>query len=282
MKPGLYFVPTPIGNLGDMTYRALEVLRTADEIWAEDTRNLRKLLNYFDIQKKTQQLFACHDHNEREMTGRLVAKIEEGKVIAYASDAGMPLISDPGFRLVKATQEAKLYYTVLPGASAVPTALALSGMPTDRFAFLGFVPTKDGKRRQFFEEIKGLDMSAVAFDSPRRLMNNLEAAKEILGAEQNLAVVREISKTFEEVAHGSIDEVMASFAERDVKGEIVIVFAPAVLDLGEPEQIADELKDLLETHRVKEAAKIIAERHSLSRNDAYKMALDIVNQDAEN
>ncbi len=278
-KAGLYLVSLPIGNLGDMSFRAIQTLKSADEIWAEDTRNLRKILTYFDIPKAGKNLIACHDHNEREMAPRLIEAIKSGKTIAYTSDAGMPLISDPGFNLVKAMQEAELYYTIIPGPSAVLSAMALSAMPSDKFAFLGFIPNKEGKRKKFFEEIKSLQMSAIAFESPKRLQSSLQSAREVLGDHAEIALIREITKTYEEVIRNTLAKLISDLANHTIKGEIVLVFAPLAKENASPSEIEESLRQHLKDMRVKDASKRVAEQFGLSRNEVYRMALELINQE---
>lgn len=279
MKSGLYLVALPIGNLGDMSFRAVATLKACDQIWAEDTRNIRKLLTHFDIEKSPRDLFACHDHNEREMSERLVTAIQDGVSVAYVSDAGMPVVSDPGYRLVKAVQDAGQYVTVVPGPSAVLSALALSGLPSDRFAFYGFIPNKDGKRGQFFEDIRSSQMTIVAFESPRRVESALEKALNVMGSDAQIAIVREITKTFEEVIRGSIAEVLERLRENPIKGEVVIVFAPVVRVEMDDDDVKDALREALTSMRMKEAVRMVTERHDLQRNRVYDLALEIVNHE---
>ncbi len=279
MQAGLYLVPLPIGNLGDMSFRAIETLKSADQIWAEDTRNLRKILSYFDIPKKPSELMACHDHNEAEMSERLVDAVKGGLRVAYVSDAGMPIISDPGFRLVQKAQEAGIYYTALPGPSAVPTALALSSMPSDRFAFLGFVPTKDAKRREFYENVAQLGMTAIAFESAKRVRESLNMAREVLGGAAKAAIVREISKTFEEVIAGNLGEILERVEAGGIKGEVVLVFAPVEKSILSDAEIIEELQQLSGQMRLKEAVQWVAKSHGLPRKRVYQLALTHINQD---
>lgn len=275
MKAGLYLVATPIGNLGDVTLRALDVLNSADEIWAEDTRNARKLLGLLNVENPSARILACHDHNEAEMAARLAERVAEGARIAYLSDAGMPVISDPGFRLVEAAQAAGLYYTVLPGASAVPAALLLSGLPADRFAFLGFIPNKDGKRQAFFESLKTLQMTAIAFESPKRVKASLAQAMEVLGAEAEAALVREISKTFEEVLKGSLAKLNSELDDREIKGEIVLLFAPVEARALDDDAIKSALLDAMKSQKLNAAVKHVAQMHGLARNRVYDLALEM-------
>ncbi len=277
--PGLYLVALPIGNLGDMTFRAIDTLKSADHVWAEDTRNLRKILSYFDIEKSARDIQSCHDHNEREMAQKMVELIAQGASIAYVSDAGMPLISDPGFRLVQAAQKAGQYYTVLPGASAVPSALALSGLPTDRFAFMGFVPNKKAKRRVFFEEIGQLKMTVLAFESARRIHSSLDDALEVLNPKTPTAITREITKAYEEVIHGSLQEVAEKIRGRELKGEIVLAFGENENPEPDDAEIQAALRAAMENMRLKEAVKSVSDGMNLPKNRVYQLALQIKNQD---
>lgn len=216
----LTVVPTPIGNLGDITLRALEVLRGADVIACEDTRHTRKLLTHFEIEGKS--LVALHDHNEERQVEGLLERLRNGDEVAIVSDAGMPLVSDPGFRVVRAAREAEMEVTVLPGASAPVTALVASGLPPYPHRFAGFLPVKKGRRRRELEEALGRDETAIWFESPHRIAGTLEILAE-LAPEQLVVVARELTKKFETVHRGTAAELAKEFGEKAVKGEIVLL-----------------------------------------------------------
>lgn len=216
----LYLVPTPIGNLEDITLRALRVLREADVVACEDTRTTSVLLQHYDID--TPRL-SYHDHNERQRAPQLIDRMRGGETVALVSDAGSPGISDPGFYLVRACLEAGLKVESLPGPTAFVPALVLSGLPTERFAFEGFLPPKKGRQSRL-ASLAREERTLVFYESPHRLVKTLDQLAEHLGADRQAAVARELSKAFEEVARGTLAELSATFAQRDrVRGEIVLV-----------------------------------------------------------
>lgn len=215
----LVVCPTPIGNLGDITLRALEVLREADAVACEDTRRTRVLLEHFDIRA---ELMSFHEHNERERARELAERIGAGEAIALVSDAGMPVISDPGFVLVRECLQAGLPVEVLPGASAVPVALVASGLPVSRWCFTGFLPRKRGQREQMLADAAE---TLIAFESPKRLGATLEMLARV-DPHRPAAVCRELTKVHEEVVRGSAAELAEHYRERSVKGEVVLVVGP--------------------------------------------------------
>jgi 16S rRNA (cytidine1402-2'-O)-methyltransferase len=219
----LVLVPTPIGNLGDITFRAVSVLKNADIILAEDTRVSSRLMQHLEIEKK---LWAHHKFNEHKTVGSLVSKIQEGNTIALISDAGTPGISDPGFLLVRACVENGVDVECLPGPTALIPALAVSGLPTDKFVFEGFLPQKKGRQKRL-TQLAGEERTIVFYESPFRLVKALTQFAEFLGSERQCCVCRELSKMFEEVKRGTVAELLQYYAEHPPKGEIVIVVAGA-------------------------------------------------------
>lgn len=217
----LFLVPTPIGNLGDITARAVEVLRSVDVIACEDTRHSGNLLRHLEIRKP---LVSYHEHNEARRTAELIGQLEEGKNVAIITDAGMPGISDPGHRLLRACQERGVPYTVLPGPSAILAALIGSGFDAERFFYGGFLPVKSGGRERELRAAAEREETTVVFESPHRLSKTLDAAVEILGDRQ-LCVARELTKTFEEYRRGTAADLLAHYAAHPAKGEIVLVVA---------------------------------------------------------
>ena len=216
------FVPTPIGNRGDITLRALETLKEADLVACEDTRHSRPLLKYYEID---QPLISLHDHNEQQRIPELIEKAQAGQNIAIISDAGTPLISDPGYRLIQACIAEQVPYTVLPGPSAVITALAGSGFPCHAFSFDGFLPVKKGKRRKALEAAIGSGRTSLFFESPHRLLSTLEILTAI-NPDLRVCVARELSKKFETYHRDSASNLWAYFTERPAKGEIVLLLDP--------------------------------------------------------
>lgn len=215
----LYLVPTPVGNLGDITLRALEVLKQADAILCEDTRTSGKLLKHYDIQRP---LYSYHQHNEHKVTENLVAQLQSGKTLALITDAGTPAVSDPGFYLVRACVQHNIEVECLPGATAFVPALAVSGLPTQRFTFEGFLPQKKG-RKTMLEKLAEEERTMVLYESPHRLVKCLEELKEFMGSERQASVSREISKLFAETQRGSLEELILYYTTHPPKGEIVIV-----------------------------------------------------------
>ena len=215
----LILVPTPVGNLGDITLRAIEVLKSADIILAEDTRVSAKLLKHLKIEKK---LLPHHQFNEHKQINSITAKLKAGTIVALISDAGTPAISDPGFLLVRACIEQNIDIECLPGPTALIPALAVSGLPSERFVFEGFLPRKKGRKKRM-SELSEQPRTMILYESPFRLVKTLYELKDYLGADRSICVCREISKIFEEIKRGSLEEVAAFYNENPPKGEIVVV-----------------------------------------------------------
>ena len=274
---GLYIVATPIGNLADISLRALWVLQLADVILCEDTRVTRKLLSHYGI---TGKLVAYHEHNATDIHPRVLEHLTAEKRVALVSDAGTPLISDPGYRLVREVQMAGHYVSSLPGASSVPLALTLAGQPTDRFLFTGFLPSKAHARRKAIAELADLPFTLVLLEAPHRLVNTLQDLAEGLGATREASVLRELTKRHEEVRRDSLSELAAYYAKQGApKGEIVLVIGPSVQNEQSltAEEIDAQLHTLLKTHSVKEAASELVKTTGLPRKTLYNRALEIKN-----
>lgn len=218
-KTSLYIVPTPIGNLADITLRALEVLKSVDTILAEDTRTSGKLLRHYQIEKPLQSF---HNFNEHRILETLVDRMQKGEVMALVSDAGTPGISDPGFLIARASLQAGLLLECLPGPTAFVPALVKSGLPADRFAFEGFLPHKKG-RQTMLRKLSEEERTMIFYESPHRLLKTLSQFAEYFGNDRRVSVSRELTKIFEETVNGSIEEVLQHFSSKEVKGEIVIV-----------------------------------------------------------
>lgn len=265
VKPGLYIVATPIGNRGDITLRALDVLQRVDLIYCEDTRTSKPLLDTFGIKTP---LKALHDHNEDKMIPDVMARIQAGQAVALISDAGMPLISDPGFVIVRALQDNNLPVTAIPGASAVITAAALSGMPTDKFMFLGFMNPKDTV------VYKDVDATLILYESPHRLLKSLEQLA-IIFSNRQVAITRELTKLHEEVVRGVWADVIANFTARDkIRGEFALVLSPPTQTEHLSEADLDQaILDALKSHTLKDACTLVAGALGLPRKDVYKRAL---------
>lgn len=272
LEAGLYLVSTPIGNLGDMTLRSLNVLAVADIIYCEDTRVTPRLLERFGIKNK---LKPYHDHNSEEAGTAIIAAIQSGQVVALVSDAGTPLISDPGFALVRDCVATGLRVEALPGASALLPALQLSGLPTDRFSFLGFLPQKHNERLKILAEIDDRSETVVVYESPYRILDALNDVEKVLG-NRPLSVSREISKLHEETLRGTAQSIRQKLAEKpSIKGEFVIVVGaqdktPAVLT---DQDIMAAISQALLDHPSGKAASMVSKKLGLSRDDVYARIL---------
>jgi 16S rRNA (cytidine1402-2'-O)-methyltransferase len=270
LASGLYIVATPIGNLGDITLRALAVLSRVDLICCEDTRHSRTLLAHFGIDRP---LRAYHEHNADAERPRLLAMLAEGRSIALISDAGTPLVSDPGFKLVRACIEAGHHVTSLPGASAVMTAIVTSGLPTDQFHYAGFLPVREGQRRTRIAELGAVPATVVIFEAPGRLAASLADIADVLGGDRPVAVARELTKRFEETRRGTAAEVAAWAAAEPARGEVVILLAPPAHHEATNAEIEAALAPLIAELGVKEAAKAVASRLGVARSRAYSIGL---------
>jgi 16S rRNA (cytidine1402-2'-O)-methyltransferase len=268
----LYIVATPIGNLEDITLRAIRVLKECDLIACEDTRQTQKLLNHYGIEKKT---VSYHEHNELTRAAELVKDLEEGLQIAVVSDAGMPGISDPGYRLVSLAVRHHVPVVPIPGASAFVAALAASGLPTDSFRFSGFLPAKSGQRRTLLEEIKRSPRTQVFYEAPHRIVETLEDVVAVLGGSRPVVVAREVTKIHEEFLRGHADEVLEQLKAREaVKGEMVLMIAraPEVVDAEPSMTIAARVRELQSQEKLdeKDALKRAAKEFGVSKSEAYR------------
>ncbi|WP_195164784.1 16S rRNA (cytidine(1402)-2'-O)-methyltransferase [Mesorhizobium sp. NBSH29] len=272
LAPALYLVATPIGNLGDITLRALETLAGTDVLACEDTRVTRVLLERYGIR---QRAFAYHEHNAHEAGPRLIEALNQGKSVALVSDAGTPLVSDPGFRLVGQAMEAGHRVVPIPGPSAVLAALTASGLPSDTFLFGGFLPVKDGQRRSRLETLKSVPATLVFFESPRRLAVSLVTIADVLGGTRAAAVGRELTKTFEEMRTGSLATLAAHYADASTpKGEIVVCIGPP--EEAKPVDAADIDQLLLSLAKELPASKAAAEAARMTgaaKSDLYRRLL---------
>jgi 16S rRNA (cytidine1402-2'-O)-methyltransferase len=271
IEPGLYIVSTPIGHLRDITLRALSTLAVADIIACEDTRTTRVLTRHYGIGGK---LLAYHEHNAEQQRPKLLAALKAGAVVALVSDAGTPLISDPGFRLVGSVSEAGYKVIPIPGASALLASLVTSALPTDAFLFAGFLPTKTVGRKKRLVELGTVPATLVFYESPHRTVDTLADMAEVLGGDRPAVVARELTKAFETVRRGTLSSLAAEFVdEATPRGEIVILVGPP-LDIAPDEADVDTLlARLIATHPIREAAQLAATQTGLSRRDLYQRAL---------
>lgn len=276
LHPGLHILATPIGTANDITLRALQVLRDADVLAAEDTRVLRKLMDIHGINLSGRRILPYHDHNGDMQRPKIMALLAEGKTVAYSSDAGTPLIADPGFSLSKAAIENNIRIHVAPGASALLTALCLAGQPTDNFFFGGFLGSKTSQRIKNLEKVAGIDATLVYYESPKRTGAALEDMATVFGGDRLVSVCRELTKKFEEVIRGTLEEAIREIDMREsFKGEVVIVLGPPIKKQISDEDIYQALKIALREYRIKDAASQIAEQFSIPRKRTYEMALKI-------
>jgi 16S rRNA (cytidine1402-2'-O)-methyltransferase len=271
---GLVLVSTPIGNLGDMTMRGVEVLRACDLILCEDTRTTARLLTHYGIAAKTAPL---HEHNEDAATPRILARLREGATIALVSDAGTPLVSDPGFRLVRAALAEGLQIHAAPGVSAVTMALTLSGLPPHPYLFLGFAPPREAARRASFATLRtaeraGLNATLLWYEAPHRLADMLADLAHVFGA-RPAAVARELTKTFEEVRRAPLPDLAAHYAAHEARGEITVVVGPAPEEAADAADLDALLTASLQTLSLREAAAAVAESTGLPRRMVYARAL---------
>lgn len=272
LAPGLYLVATPIGTARDITLRALDVLSGADVLAAEDTRTLRRLLTIHAIALDGRRVLPYHDHNGAEMRPRLLAEIASGKSVAYASDAGTPLVADPGYELAAAVRAAGGAVHALPGPSAVLAALAVAGLPTDRFLFAGFPPPKETARRAFFAGLRDVEATLVVFESPKRTAATLATAAAILGGRE-AALCRELTKKFEEVRRGSLADLAEAARADPPRGEIVLVIDRGAGDEGAADDVEALLRDALRDMTLRDAADHVATLTGRRKREVYQMGL---------
>ncbi len=272
LKAGLYLIATPIGNLRDITLRALDTLSAVDTIYCEDTRISGKLLSTYGIKKK---LEIYNDHSDSGKRAEILQRIQNGEALALISDAGTPLISDPGYKLVEDLKAKGLYVTSLPGANAPLTALQLSGLPSNAFTFIGFLPPKSGARQSLLRLWQNTPSTLIAFETGPRLTKSLADIAEVLG-NRTVAVTRELTKLYEEIQCGPLETLITHYESREQpKGEIVLVIAPPVETTISEEDLSTLLKTALKTMRTKEAAAHVSTQTGASRSALYTLALTL-------
>lgn len=272
----LYVVATPIGNLADISERAHQVFEAVDIIAAEDTRHTKRLLNHLGINK---QLIAVHDHNESQAAAVLIDRLGQGQNVALVSDAGTPLIADPGYHVLKEVVQAGFSVVPVPGACAVITALCASALPTDRFIFDGFLPPKTGARQQYFQSIQGEERTVVVYESPHRIVASLQDLQAVLGDEKEIVVARELTKTFETFLRGSISDVLSQVEadSNQQKGEFVLIIrgAPQAKKQDVSPEAIELLKVLADELPLKQAAALTAKATGFKKNKLYQIGLDL-------
>ena len=275
LSPGLYFVSTPIGTARDITLRALDILANADVLAAEDTRTLKKLLEIHGIQLKKRSLVSYHDHNASKVRPKLLAHLDQGKSIAYASEAGTPLIADPGFSLLTEVLSLKNNVTSAPGPCALIAALTVAGLPTDKFYFEGFLPNNKNQKELKFRELQFYRGTLIFYESAKRLKDTLVKAAEVFGWDRQGVVCREITKKFEDTKRGRLKELSEFYKDKNVKGEIVLLIAGAVSSVIDQNELEQFLKDALKSMSVKDSADTVAKALNVPKRDVYQIALKI-------
>ena len=272
-KPGLYLVATPIGNMFDISLRAIHILKTSKCVFAEDTRQARKLFDFYEIETP---LIACHEYNE--IDDSVISHIEGGEIYSLISDAGSPLISDPGYRLVNWCVEHKIDVFAVPGACAMISALSVSGLPTNNFAFYGFSPPKKSARRNFLENLKDVRETMIFYESPQRIVDFLNDLRDMFGNRQ-CCVCRELTKLYEEKGRGTIEEQITYFSAEKPRGEFVVVVAGKIsdeeTDTEDNEKMLEELKELMESESLSESVRKISEKYHASKKNIYQQALEL-------
>lgn len=272
----IYFVPTPIGNMKDITLRALEVLENSDIIYCEDTRNSQNLLKFHNINTK---LISYHKFNESERVEEIISNIENGKTVSVISDAGMPIINDPGFVILQEVIIRGISYEILPGACALINGICGSGFDATNFVYMGFVPKTESEREKFFKNFKDMSVTGIFYESPHRLLKTLKSLYAQFG-NINVCVCRELTKLFEEYKRGCIDEIISYYEEKGVKGEIVLVIEK-IVDKKEAFDVANEiLKFKKEGYSNKDIVKILKDNFNISKNEAYELVLNFENKEA--
>ncbi|PZO65478.1 MAG: 16S rRNA (cytidine(1402)-2'-O)-methyltransferase [Paracoccus denitrificans] len=274
LAAGLYLVATPIGNARDITLRALDILRDADVLAAEDTRRLRQLLAIHGVPLAGRRIIAHHDHNAAKSAGPIIAAIRDGKSVAYASDAGTPMIADPGYTLVDQAVAAGLPVHGIPGASAVLTALTIAGLPTDRFLFAGFPPAPMGQRRTWLSDVAKIAATVVLYESPRRVNETLGILCDIEPG-RGIVLCRELTKRFEETLRGSVTDLLGRLQDVELKGEVVLILAPPAPVVIGDDDVRAALTRRLGHMSVKDAASEVAAELGVARKMAYQLAVEM-------
>ena len=280
LPAGLYITATPIGNASDITLRALEILRFADILLCEDTRATRRLLEIHSVKRaRDSRILAYHDHSSDKIRRGILDDVEGGKAVALVSEAGMPLVSDPGYRLVRDALERGIDVTCAPGANAVLTALTLSGLPSDQFFFAGFPPSKQSSRRKFLSALEGIPATLIFFESPHRLAESLKDMASIF-EERSGTVARELTKRFEEIKRGTLEELADFYAGQAPKGEMVVLVEGAGDGAAKDIDVEAQLRVAMKDNTLSDAARQVAQNNGLSRSAVYQCALALQQKDS--
>lgn len=280
LSAGLYLCAVPIGNARDVTLRTLDILASADVIAAEDTRTARKLMDIHGISIGKRPMVAYHDHSGGNVRDRLMAAVRDGKSVAYVSEAGTPLVADPGYKLVADMREADLPLTAAPGASAVLAALTVSGLPSDAFHFAGFLPSTKTARRTALEGLRDIAATVVLYESPKRIHGLLGDMCDVKMEDRDVVVCRELTKKFEEVLRGSPTDLLDQISERTLKGEVVVLIGRGSGEKLDEDDVKEALKSAMQTMRIKDAATAVAGATGLARREVYQIALQLKDDEA--
>jgi len=275
LEPMLYLVATPLGTARDITLRTLDVLASADILAAEDTRTLKKLMEIHGIALGDRPVIAYHDHNGERARPRILKALAAGQSVAYASEAGTPMIADPGYHLVREVQSAGFGVTSLPGPSAVITALTLGGLPTDIFTFAGFLPSTKSARRKVLKSFENAQGTLVFYESPKRISAMIKDAADVLGGAREGRICRELTKKFEEVIGGTLESLSDALTERSLKGEIVVLIGKGAAPELSRDTLVAELESLLKDMSLRDAADRLAEDTGIKRREIYQIGLEL-------
>lgn len=274
LDAGLHLVSTPLGNARDITLRALDVLRDADLLVAEDTRSLRRLMNIHGVPLSGRRIMAYHDHSGDREREAVLEALRQNASVAYASEAGTPLVADPGYALVRTVIDEGHRVLPVPGPSALIAALTVAGLPCDRFAFAGFPPSRRSARRRFLERLADVPETLILFESPRRTGATLQDATDVLGADRPAALCRELTKKFEEVRRDTLGALAESLADTTLKGEIVLLIGKREAP-PDPARVEQALREALKTRKLRDAASDVASRFGVSRREIYQLGIKI-------
>lgn len=274
LDAGFHLVSTPLGNARDITLRALDVLRDADLLVAEDTRSLRRLMNIHGIPRAGRRIMAYHDHSGARDRKAVLEALRRGASVAYTSDAGTPLVADPGFALVQTVIAEGHRVVPVPGPAALVAALTVAGLPCDRFAFAGFPPSKRKARKRFLARLADVPGTLILYESPRRTGATLQDAADVLGAGRPAALCRELTKKFEEIRRDTLGALAESLADMPLKGEIVLLIGKGEAPT-DPEKVEQALREALKTRNLRDAASDVASRFGLSRRDVYQLGIKV-------
>ena len=270
----LYFISTPIGNLNDISLRAIDVIRSSDYLYAEDTRTTKKLLNFIDCKKRCKSF---HEHNEDMVSKEIIRYIKDNKVVSILSDAGTPAVSDPGYKLIRECYKSSINYTLIPGPSSVISALVMSGLPTDKFTFYGFIPKKINEQKICFEALQNEDKTAIFFESPRRIKKTVEHLEKFLNPKRQIVICKEMTKLHEQILRDDLSKILLRIQKNDItlKGEMVLVIEGSRKKNIKLSLDANIKREFLKKMSVSDASKLISLITGKNKRDIYKYLIEI-------